>query len=30
MSRELVNMTHRVRSGEGELGVMIEKWVLGF
>lgn len=29
MSGELVNMTHRVRSGEGELSVMIEKWVLG-
>jgi len=28
MSGELVNMTHRVRSGDGELEVMIEKWVL--
>ncbi len=29
MSGDLVNMTHKVRSGEGELGVMMEKWVLG-
>ncbi len=28
MSSELVDMTHRVRSGEGELGVMMEKWML--
>lgn len=28
MSGELVQMTHRVRSGKGELGVMLEKWVL--
>jgi len=28
MSGELVDMTHRVRSGQGELGVMIEKWML--
>jgi DNA polymerase III delta subunit len=29
MSSELVDMTHRVRQGSGELEVMIEKWVLG-
>ncbi len=29
MSGELVEMTHKVRSGEGELEVMLEKWVLG-
>lgn len=28
MSGELVDMTHKVRQGEGELEVMIEKWVL--
>ena len=28
MSGELVDMTHKVRSGEGELAVMLEKWVL--
>ncbi len=28
MSGDLVDMTHRVRSGEGELEIMIEKWVL--
>lgn len=28
MSGELVDMTHRVRQGHGELEVMIEKWVL--
>ncbi len=28
MSSELVDMAHRVRSGEGELGVMMEKWML--
>lgn len=28
MSSELVDMTHRVRSGEGELGIMMEKWML--
>ncbi len=28
MSGELVDMTHRVRQGKGELEVMIEKWVL--
>ena len=28
MSSELVDMTHRVRTGEGELGVMLEKWIL--
>ena len=28
MSSQLVDMTHRVRQGEGELGVMLEKWVL--
>lgn len=29
MSSELVDMTHRVRQGKGELEIMIEKWVLG-
>ncbi|MEQ1561380.1 MAG: hypothetical protein ABL899_01500 [Nitrospira sp.] len=29
MSSELVDMTHRVRQGKGELEVMLEKWVLG-
>ena len=29
MSGELVEMTHKVRQGEGELGIMLEKWVLG-
>jgi DNA polymerase III delta subunit len=29
LSGELVDMTHRVRQGEGELSVMLEKWVLG-
>lgn len=29
MSSELVDMTHRVRQGKGDLDVMIEKWVLG-
>lgn len=29
MSSELVDMTHRVRQGQGELEIMIEKWVLG-
>jgi hypothetical protein len=28
MSSNLVNMTHKVRQGEGDLGVMLEKWVL--
>lgn len=28
MSSELVDMTHRVRQGKGDLEVMIEKWVL--
>lgn len=28
MSSGLVNMTHRVRQGEGDLNVMLEKWVL--
>ncbi len=28
MSSDLVNMTHKVRQGEGEIGVMIETWVL--
>ena len=28
MSSELVNMTHRVRSGDGELEIMVEKWIL--
>lgn len=29
MSGDLVEMTHKVRSGEGELEVMLEKWMLG-
>ena len=29
MSSQLVDMTHRVRQGEGELEVMLEKWILG-
>lgn len=29
MSSELVDMTHRVRQGKGELEIMLEKWVLG-
>lgn len=28
MSGDLVEMTHKVRSGEGELEIMLEKWVL--
>lgn len=28
MSSGLVNMTHRVRRGEGELEIMLEKWIL--
>ena len=28
MSSQLVDMTHRVRQGEGELEIMLEKWVL--
>jgi hypothetical protein len=28
MSSDLVEMTHKVRSGEGDLDVMLEKWVL--
>ena len=28
MSGELVNMTHKVRQGEGELDLMLEKWIL--
>lgn len=28
MSSELVDMTHKVRNGEGELEIMLEKWVL--
>jgi hypothetical protein len=29
MSSELVLMTHKVRTGEGDLEIMLEKWVLG-
>ncbi len=29
MSNDLVEMTHKVRSGKGDLGIMLEKWVLG-
>lgn len=28
MSSQLVEMTHRVRQGEGELEIMLEKWIL--
>lgn len=28
MSSDLVNMTHKVRNGEGDIGVMLEKWIL--
>jgi len=28
LSRDLVEMTHRVRQGDGDLEVMLEKWVL--
>jgi len=28
MSSQLVDMTHRVRQGEGDLEVMLEKWIL--
>nr|MBA3733471.1 hypothetical protein [Patescibacteria group bacterium] len=28
MSTELIDMTHRVRSGEGEMEIMLEKWIL--
>ena len=28
MSRELVEMTHKVRNGQGQLETMLEKWVL--
>ena len=28
MSQSLVDMTHRVRSGDGELSIMLEKWIL--
>lgn len=28
LSSQLVDMTHRVRNGEGELEIMLEKWVL--
>lgn len=30
MSGELVEMTHRVRTGKGDMDVMLEKWVLGY
>lgn len=29
MSSTLVEMTHKVRSGEGDLDIMLEKWILG-
>lgn len=29
MSSDLVDMTHRVRQGKGDLEVMMEKWMLG-
>lgn len=28
MSSDLVNITHRVRSGDGEIEIMLEKWIL--
>jgi DNA polymerase III delta subunit len=28
MSMQLVDMTHQVRTGEGDLGIMLEKWIL--
>jgi hypothetical protein len=28
LSSDLVEMTHKVRQGEGELEVMLEKWIL--
>lgn len=28
MSSELVGMTHKVRMGEGDLNIMLEKWIL--
>jgi len=28
MSVDLVNITHRVRSGQGDLQIMLEKWIL--
>jgi hypothetical protein len=29
MSVDLVEMVHKVRNGDGEMEVMLEKWVLG-
>jgi len=29
MSGDLVEMVHKVRGGDGEMGTMLEKWVLG-
>lgn len=29
MSNDLVEMTHKVRSGKGSMDIMLEKWVLG-
>lgn len=29
MMSDLVSMTHKVRSGEGDLDIMVEKWILG-
>ncbi len=29
MMSDLVSMTHKVRSGEGDLDIMLEKWILG-
>ena len=28
LSKDLVNMTHKVRQGEGDLSMMLEKWIL--
>jgi len=28
MSSDLIDMTHKVRQGEGDLEVMMEKWIL--
>ncbi len=29
MSSDLVSMVHRVRTGDGDMDVMLEKWMLG-
>ena len=30
MSSQLVDMTHKVRQGKGEMEIMLEKWILSF